>query len=258
MTPLLDARGVNKIFSGIIALDDVSLEVHSGERVGLIGPNGAGKTTLFNCMLGMIPLNGGVISFDGRDLAGLPTYKRAKLGIARTFQRIELFGGSTVRDHLLIAERVRNGTGALWKDLLGRGRPTKSEVANCDAMLELLGLGGLGDEPIEALSLGKGRLVEVGRALMTRPSLLMLDEPSSGLDRSETANLASTLRVVQEEQGFAILLVEHDVELVANFTDRCYVLEFGQLIASGTTADVMVNDRVREAYLGLPTQEAEK
>jgi branched-chain amino acid transport system ATP-binding protein len=258
MTPLLDARGVNKTFSGIIALDDVSLEVHSGERVGLIGPNGAGKTTLFNCMLGMIPLNGGVVSFDGRDLAGLPTYKRVKLGIARTFQRIELFGGSTVRDHLLIAERVRNGTGALWKDLLGRGRPTKSEIDTCDAMLELLGLGGLGDEPIEALSLGKGRLVEVGRALMTRPSLLMLDEPSSGLDRSETANLASTLRAVQEEQGFAILLVEHDVELVSNFTDRCYVLEFGQLIASGTTADVMVNDRVREAYLGLPTQKEEK
>ena len=258
MTPLLDARGVNKTFSGIIALDDVSLEVHSGERVGLIGPNGAGKTTLFNCMLGMIPLNGGIVSFDGRDLAGLPTYKRVKLGIARTFQRIELFGGSTVRDHLLIAERVRNGTGALWKDLLGRGRPTKTEFATCDAMLELLGLGGLGDEPIEALSLGKGRLVEVGRALMTRPSLLMLDEPSSGLDRSETANLASTLRAVQEEQGFAILLVEHDVELVSNFTDRCYVLEFGQLIASGTTADVMVNDRVREAYLGLPTQKEEK
>ena len=258
MTPLLDARGVNKTFSGIIALDDVSLEVHSGERVGLIGPNGAGKTTLFNCMLGMIPLNGGIVSFDGRDLAGLPTYKRVKLGIARTFQRIELFGGSTVRDHLLIAERVRSGTGALWKYLLGRGRPTKSEIATCDAMLELLGLGGLGDEPIEALSLGKGRLVEVGRALMTRPSLLMLDEPSSGLDRSETANLASTLRAVQEEQGFAILLVEHDVELVSNFTDRCYVLEFGQLIASGTTADVMVNDRVREAYLGLPTQKEEK
>lgn len=209
-------------------------------------------------MLGMIPLNGGVVSFDGRDLAGLPTYKRVKLGIARTFQRIELFGGSTVRDHLLIAERVRNGTGALWKDLLGRGRPTKSEIDTCDAMLELLGLGGLGDEPIEALSLGKGRLVEVGRALMTRPSLLMLDEPSSGLDKSETANLASTLRAVQEEQGFAILLVEHDVELVSNFTDRCYVLEFGQLIASGTTADVMVNDRVREAYLGLPTQKEEK
>ena len=128
MTPLLDARGVNKTFSGIIALDDVSLEVHSGERVGLIGPNGAGKTTLFNCMLGMIPLNGGIVSFDGQDLAGLPTYKRVKLGIARTFQRIELFGGSTVRDHLLIAERVRSGTGALWKDLLGRGRPTKSEI----------------------------------------------------------------------------------------------------------------------------------
>lgn len=257
MSPLLEVKGVTKNFAGITALDDASLEVFAGERVGLIGPNGAGKTTLFNCMLGVISLNGGFVKFGGTDLAGLPIHKRVKLGIGRTFQRIELFTDSTVRDHLLIAERVRQGKGSFWRDVIGLGRPTKDEIAACDAMLELLGLGDLADQPIEALSLGKGRLVEVGRALMTRPRLLMLDEPSSGLDREETAALAATLRAVQSEQGFAILLVEHDVELVSNFTERCYVLEFGRMIASGTTAEVMGNPRVREAYLGQPTEGGE-
>ena len=254
MSPLLEASGVTKNFSGITALDDAGLEVFEGERVGLIGPNGAGKTTLFNCMLGVTSLNGGFVKFGGVDLAGLPVHKRCRLGIGRTFQRIELFTDSTVRDHLLIAERVRLGSGGFWRDIIGLGRPTKAEIAACDAMLELLGLADLAEEPIEALSLGKGRLVEVGRALMTRPRLLMLDEPSSGLDREETAALATTLRAVQKEQGFAILLVEHDVELVSNFTERCYVLEFGRMIASGTTAEVMTNPRVREAYLGQPSE----
>lgn len=250
MTALLEARGISKTFSGIAALQAVDLTVHEGERVGLIGPNGAGKTTLFNCMLGVLQTDTGAVTFGGADLAGLPIHKRAKLGIGRTFQRIELFSDSTVRDHLLIAERVRRGTGSLWKDLLGMGRPTADEIRVCDEMLELLGLGGLGDEPIESLSLGKGRLVEVGRALMTQPRLLMLDEPSSGLDREETAVLAQTLREVQQEQGFAILLVEHDVELVTHFTERCYVLDLGQLIAEGPTREVMADDKVREAYLG--------
>jgi branched-chain amino acid transport system ATP-binding protein len=175
---------------------------------------------------------------------------RARLGIGRTFQRIELFPDSTVRDHLLIAERVRRGTGRLWKDIVGLGRPSKDEVARCDEVLELLGLADLADEPIERLSLGKGRLVEVGRALMTQPKLLLLDEPSSGLDRAETAVLAETLRDVQAAQGFAILLVEHDVELVASFTTRCYLLDFGRLLLEGPTPQVMASDSMRQAYLG--------
>jgi branched-chain amino acid transport system ATP-binding protein len=177
-------------------------------------------------------------------------YQRSRRGIGRTFQRIELFAESTVREHLLIAERTRRGDGRLWKDLLGRGRPRPDEVARCDAVLELLGLGDVAEEPIEHLSLGKGRLVEVGRALMTEPVLLLLDEPSSGLDRQETADLARTLRAVQDEQGFAILLVEHDVEFVADFTDRTYVLDFGCMIAQGPTAEVLASDEVRRAYLG--------
>jgi branched-chain amino acid transport system ATP-binding protein len=218
--------------------------------VGLIGPNGAGKTTFFNCLLGVVEANSGVVLLDGDDVSGLPVHQRARRGIGRTFQRIELFGGTTVREHLLIAERVRRGDGRLWRDLIGRGRPKADELEACEHVLDLLGLTPLADEPIEQLSLGQGRLVEVGRALMTRPRILLLDEPSSGLDRKETADLATTLRTVQADQGFAILLVEHDVELVASFTERSYVLDFGTLIAEGPTVEVLDDPAVRAAYLG--------
>ena len=250
MTAVLDAQGVTKAFAGIVALDDVTLEVGPGERVGLIGPNGAGKTTFFNCVLGVLRPEQGRVLLGGRDIGGLPVHQRARLGIGRTFQRIELFAESTVREHLLIAERTRRGDGRLWKDLLGWGRPRPDEVARCDQVLGFLGLADLADEPIERLSLGKGRLVEVGRALVTEPRLLLLDEPSSGLDREETELLARTLREVQSRRGFAILLVEHDVDLVASFTERAYVLDFGRLIASGPTAGVLASDEVRRAYFG--------
>jgi branched-chain amino acid transport system ATP-binding protein len=250
VTPVLEATEIRKTFAGIVALRDLGLTVDEGERVGLIGPNGAGKTTFFNCVLGVLRPDSGAVRLCGQDISRLPVHARARQGIGRTFQRIELFAESTVREHLLIAERTRRADGRLWKDLLGRGRPRRDEVEQCDRVLELLGLGNLADEPIEHLSLGKGRLVEVGRALMTQPRILLLDEPSSGLDRQETASLARTLRAAQAEQGFAILLVEHDVEFVAEFTERTYVLDFGTMIASGPTADVLQSQIVREAYLG--------
>jgi len=250
MSSVLRVEGVTKKFSGIVALDAASIEVEEGERVGLIGPNGAGKTTFFNCMLGVLPIDAGRVELDGRDVTGLPVHQRARLGIGRTFQRIELFPDSSVRDHLLVAERVRRGDGRLWKDLLGLGRPKPDEIAKCDEVLELLGLAHLAEQPIERLSLGQGRLVEVGRALMTEPKLLLLDEPSSGLDRVESSQLAQTLREVQSEQGFSILLVEHDVELVSSFTTRAYVLDFGRIITEGPTQEVLASDEVRAAYLG--------
>ncbi|MDZ7675430.1 MAG: ABC transporter ATP-binding protein [Acidimicrobiales bacterium] len=250
MSALLQVTDVTKTFAGIVALDGVNLEVEVGERVGLIGPNGAGKTTFFNAMMGVIPADTGRVELGGVDLSDRPVHERARAGIGRTFQRTELFTDSTVRDHLLVAERVRRGHGRFWKDVLGLGRPTDDEVAQCDQVLELLGLRSLAAEPIERLSLGQCRLVEVGRALMTEPTLLLLDEPSSGLDRSETAALAQTLRDVQDEQGFAILLVEHDVELVADFTTRTYVLDFGRVLTEGPTHDVLNSPEVRAAYLG--------
>ena len=229
MTALLTAQGVTKMFAGITALDDVSIEVGEREIVGLIGPNGAGKTTFFNCLLGLLKLDAGSVRFEGRELSRVPTHKRARLGIARTFQRIELFTGMTPREHFLVAERVRNGRGALWKDLLFLGRPTSAEKERAQNMLDLLGLAPVGDRSVEALSLGVGRLVEIGR---------------------ETEELAETLRGVQREQGVAILLVEHDVDLVRNLVERVYVLDFGTLIASGPTSSVFADSAVRRAYLG--------
>jgi branched-chain amino acid transport system ATP-binding protein len=247
---LLESTGICKRFSGITALDDVSIRVEPGEAVGLIGPNGAGKTTFFNCLLGMLRSDRGRVTFNGRDITHMPVYKRARLGFGRTFQRVELFTGMTVRDHLLVAERSRLGTGRLWKDMLNLAGPTADERRRADHTLDLLGLTDVAEEPIEALSLGRARLVEVGRALMTEPLLLLLDEPSSGLDQSETMELVGTLRTVEREHGTAILLVEHDVEMVQAFASRLYVLDFGVIIASGPTAEVMDDDAVRKAYLG--------
>ena len=247
---MLAAVGISIAFSGIQALDGVSLRVEAGERVGLIGPNGAGKTTLFNCLLGILRPDSGQVTLHGVDVGGWPVHRRARAGIGRTFQRVELFSDTTVREHLLIAERIRNDTGALWKDLIGAGRPRPEEIAACDAVLELLGIAELAGKPVESLSLGQSRLVEVGRALMTGPKVLLLDEPSSGLDREETQALAATLRAVQDTKGYAVLLVEHDVGLVADFTERTYVLDSGALIAEGPTADVLADPEVRRAYLG--------
>ena len=247
---LLEAKSITKTFAGITALDDVSLDVAPGEIVGLIGPNGAGKTTFFICILGLLKPDRGTVSFDGVDLARVPTHRRARLGIGRTFQRIELFAEMTPREHLLVAERVRRGDGALWKDLIGRGRPNADELARVEETIALLGLDDVADRPIEALSLGRGRVVEVGRALMTEPSLLLLDEPSSGLDHHETIELAAKLREVNAKRGAAILLVEHDVEMVRSLVTRVFVLDFGTLIATGPTDEVFAEAAVRRAYLG--------
>jgi branched-chain amino acid transport system ATP-binding protein len=248
--PLLDAREVSKRFGGIMAIRDLSLTVEPNEVVGLVGPNGAGKTTLFNCLLGILRCDSGTVIFEGRCVDGMPIYRRARLGIGRTFQRMELFTEMTVRDHLLAAERCRRGTGGLLRDLLNKGGPSREERDKIDSLLDLLGIAYIADLPVEALTLGHGRLVELGRALATEPKLLMLDEPSSGLDRNETAALGGILAQVTAQRGTAVLLVEHDLEMVQQVTTRLYVLDFGLLIASGTTGEVLADAAVREAYLG--------
>jgi branched-chain amino acid transport system ATP-binding protein len=249
-TTVLSATGITKRFAGIVALDGVDIEVAAGERVGLIGPNGAGKTTLFNCVLGVLPADGGAVEVAGEDVSDLPVHQRARRGVGRTFQRIELFPDCTVRDHLVVADRATRRERSIVHDLLTFGRPRPGEVERTDEILGLLGLADMADEPVERLSLGQGRLVEVGRALMTDPKVLLLDEPSSGLDRGETAALAQTLREIQQERGFAVLLVEHDIELVASFTTRSYLLDFGRMLAAGPTTELMASDEMRRAYLG--------
>jgi len=250
-TPLLEAHEVTKRFEGITALDAVSLTVQPGELVALIGPNGAGKTTFFNCLLGVLRPEVGEMHFGGADLTRLLAYQRARLGLARTFQRIELFAGMTVREHLIVAARAHRVRGGLLRDLLGRSGPTAVELADSADTLDLLGITELADRPVESLSLGKGRVVELARALMCRPRLLFLDEPSSGLDVHETADMGDVLLRVQRERGTAILLVEHDVPLVERLAQRTYVLDSGLLIADGPTAEVLADPDVRTAYLGV-------
>jgi len=250
MSGLLEVRDVIKRFAGITALDGVTVAVGARELVGLIGPNGAGKTTLFNCILGLEHLDGGRVVLGDRDITRLRVHRRARLGLGRTFQRLELFTGMNVRDHFLVARRAHRQDGALWKDLINRARPTAAENEHVSATLALLELEDVADAPVESLSLGRGRLVELGRALMTEPALLLLDEPSSGLDGRETEQLGETLRAVHEHEGAAVLLVEHDLELVRQVAERLYVLDFGELIAEGPTGSVMRDDAVRRAYLG--------
>lgn len=250
---LLEATAITKRFEGITALDAVDLSVDEGEGVGLIGPNGAGKTTFFNCLLGILRPDGGRVVFAGQDITGLPTYRRARLGFGRTFQRIELFTGMTVRDHFVVAARAADPQArklTVMKDILRHGGPTSAQRERVDETLELLELGDVADAPVEALSLGRGRLVELGRALMTRPKLLLADEPSSGLDHVETMEMVEVFDQIREKTGTAILLVEHDVEMVRRAASRLYVLDFGTLIAQGSTEEVFNDEAVRRAYLG--------
>ncbi len=250
MSGLLEVAGVSKRFGGVSALNDVSLEVAEAEAVGLIGPNGAGKTTLFDCVSGVTVPDRGDVFFGGRRLGRAPIYKRARLGMGRTFQRLELFAGLTVREHLEVSERERRADGRLWKDLLGRGGIRLEESERVDETLKELGLESVAGSPIEALSLGQGRLVELGRALIREPSLLLLDEPSSGLDSRETAALASVLNELRARRPISVLLVEHDLELVHAVAERVVVLDFGRVVSSGPLAAVLQEPAVQEAYLG--------
>ena len=250
MADLLRVSEVSVRFGGIQALDQVSLTVAPGEAVGLVGPNGAGKTTLFDCISGRRRPSGGSVVFDGRSVDGVPGYKRARLGIGRTFQRLEVFPELTVREHVIVAERAHRGVGALWRDLLNLSRVRPEEQERVDAILDLVGLDHLADVPVAALGLGTCRLVELGRALACEPKLLLADEPSSGLDHNETDSLATVLRAVQRERAMAILLVEHDLQMVAKSVDRIVVLDIGRVIAEGRFDEVLAQPGVREAYLG--------
>jgi branched-chain amino acid transport system ATP-binding protein len=243
-------------FGGLIAINDVDLEVAPGTIVGLVGPNGAGKTTLFGVLSGLLRPNRGRVWMDGEDVTTLRPQLRAARGLTRTFQHPELWGGLTVRDHLVLAYRARHAKQRVWADLFTIGSlrgPSAGEDQMVDELVELLGLGEVAARPALGLPLGVARLLELGRALAPSPTVLLLDEPSSGLDSSETEHFEQAVRRVSAERGISVLLVEHDVELVMRMCAKVYVLDFGVLIASGTPQEVRGNEVVRAAYLGEET-----
>ena len=236
---LLDVDRVSVRFGGLIAVDEVSLEVEERRVTGLIGPNGAGKTTLFNVICGLQSTRGGRVRLDGKDVTRLAPHKWARRGIARTFQRLEIFGSLSVRENVLVAAEIHHR----W------ARDDERPARVADEILDRLTLRDIGDALVDVLPIGLSRLVEVGRALATRPRVLLLDEPSSGLDPAETEWLGGILGGLTAD-GLGVVLVEHDVGLVMQTCARIYALEFGRIIASGTPVEVRSNPAVQEAYLG--------
>jgi branched-chain amino acid transport system ATP-binding protein len=250
---VIEARNVTVRFGGLVAVSEVSLSVPTASIVGLVGPNGAGKTTLFNVFSGLLRPQEGDVFLGGRKVTGAAPSKRARLGLARTFQQLELFMGLTVREHVVLGYRIRNQRRRLWSDLLTAGSlhpQSETERTRVDHLIDLLDLRSVADTGASVLPLGTARRVEVARALATGPSIVLLDEPSSGLDGHETAQLGSALRTVVEEEMISLLLVEHDVAMVLGLSSSVAVLDFGVRIAYGTPDEIRNDPAVRAAYLG--------
>jgi ABC-type branched-subunit amino acid transport system ATPase component len=256
--PLLEARAVTVRFGGVVALDGVDFTADAGTITGLVGPNGAGKTTLFGVLSGLVRPRSGRVLIDGADVTGASTQRRAGLGVARTFQRLELFTELTVRDHVVVAHRVRRRRDRmLLRDLIGLGRrPSPDEDEQVNGILALLGLEPVADRPAVSLPFGTGRIVEIARALATEPRIVLLDEPTSGLDVHETEQVARALQVARDDRGVAFVMVEHDVELVLQLSRHVTVLDFGRVIATGTPTEIRASADVQAAYLGAPVETA--
>jgi branched-chain amino acid transport system ATP-binding protein len=237
---LLEVDQVSVTFGGVQALHLVDLSAEAGQATGLIGPNGAGKTTLFNAICGLQAIDGGRVGLDGQDISRVAAHKRARLGIARTFQRLEVFGSMSVRDNIRVAADVRRR----WA-----GKDGTSPAERTEELLDRVGLRTVAGERVESLPTGLARLVEVGRALASEPTVLLLDEPSSGLDEDETDAFAELLEGLTAD-GLAVLLVEHDVELVMRVCALIHVLDFGHVLAVGSPAEVQRDRQVQAAYLG--------
>jgi branched-chain amino acid transport system ATP-binding protein len=238
----LEVAEASVVFGGLTAVDSASFTVESGCVTGLIGPNGAGKTTLFNVITGLQPPTRGRVRLDGRDITNKRPHRRARLGIARTFQRLEAFSSLTARENVLVALEMRRR----WKKV--EGNPT--EVA--DELLEQVGIANAANVKVELLPTGTARLVELARALATDPKVLLLDEPSSGLDEAETDALGALLHQLVGT-GLAVLLVEHDMPLVMDTCSFINVLDFGRIIANGTPVEIQSDPNVQRAYLGTAT-----
>ena len=238
---LLEVTGVTVRFGGITAVNDASLSAEPGSITGLIGPNGAGKTTLFNVITGLQPPTSGRVRFKNVDITRAAVDKRAKMGMGRTFQRLEAFGSLTVRENVQVAREIHAGPRSWF---------IRRSDKRVDELIELVGLERYAAQRADAVPTGVARLLEMARALAIDPALLLLDEPSSGLDEAETDAFGHLLQDLAR-RGTAILMVEHDMDLVMGVCDFIHVLEFGRVIATGTPAEIRADRAVQAAYLGF-------
>jgi len=249
---LLRVRNVGVRFGGIVALDDVSFDVAPNRIVGLIGPNGAGKTTLFNCLSRLYQCDSGDIVFDGRSLLRIPRHRIAALGIGRTFQNLALFGTMTVLDNVMVGHHccMRSGFLSNALRLPGVGRGEFAATGKARALIEFLGLKAVAGTRVSDLPIGTQKRVELARALASDPTLLLLDEPASGLNHEEVGVLGAVIRDIRDRLGVTILLVEHHMSLVMSISDLVVALDFGRKIAEGTPDEVRACPEVVQAYLG--------
>ena len=237
-------------YGGLVAVDDVSLSAPPGRITGLIGPNGAGKTTLFNACSGTVRPASGRVLIDGVDVTRTPPARRPQLGLGRTFQRIELFDSLTVRQNVALGREGALAGSAPWRQLVASRAERRTLATAADEALRVCGLEGDAERPAGALSTGRRRLVELARVLAGGFRLLLLDEPSSGLDDAESERFGEILTEVVRDRGLGVLLVEHHMGLVLSVCDYLYVLDFGRLLFEGTPDEAVVSDEVRAAYLG--------
>ncbi|MGP0095343.1 MAG: ABC transporter ATP-binding protein [Xanthobacteraceae bacterium] len=256
-TPALEAVRIAKNFGGVTAVDNVSFAVAPGSLSALIGPNGAGKTTVFNMVTNLFPPSSGEVRFFGADLAGLPPHRIAALGLVRTFQAARVFPGMTTLENVLSGAHMHLRAGAVSQMIWSAGarREERALVAKAEALLDLVGLSAFRDVAATELPMGTQKLLEVIRAVMARPRMLLLDEPAAGLNDSETAELAALLIAIREG-GVTIFVVEHNMSLVMGIADQVIVLDAGSIVAAGAPVDIQRNARVIEAYIGAEAAHA--